>query len=579
MAKSDDPTPRPRESPIERLLKRNKETISLTSVLIGLAGFLFGVVTWGVTIWRENVKAEESRNETAAAEAKAQAANERAEALQAERDRLSASMTGIAALDIVTRYAQQLPGTAIKLDGVRIASTTAVEFAPNYATNLKNFELDFTAINALEALARTLVSAQPDETTARDQFIANYVAPILLARCQAEDPTDAAGALAVCAYLLNSDGLLQRTQERVAKDAFRSAVEGAFRGRRFMMVDFQSKAPDFSGLYLDGSEFVKTRFAIGTGFRGTRADTSTFDDAEFDGVDLTGFLARQSGGRSARFANATFRNCRQFEGADFNGAWFAGARMYNCRVKDASLAGCNCAALTNVEDEAATELVFSTVNLTGTSFATSTLRQAKFRGCVLDRTMVETADWSDVEVSGGSARHARFGISSVGTTRFDGVDLTAADFGACDIEENTFRNCEIDWARISAGATAFLARINIQTPEHVRLRDTSNLAVLVKPFQHPADAPVPNPPRYVYDGHISLSDSNKIEVSASVPSIFLGRLIDLEDLELQELGLNPQKVPKVANDGSPSSRGARRLEDMRAELEASPAWSLRVPPE
>lgn len=504
-------------STVEKRLRTQKETIALGFAVLGLCAGLVGWVYGGI-----QTRIEEEKNIRLAAEKK-EADNKIAQ--------LQLSNSSIAALEIVTRYANELPGTAtvfrqvqnkdkdgnvvigpdlpeekmssqaaILRFGTNLDKSKGFDSQPNAVVKQIELTLDTTAISGMNNLATILAKTQP---TKEDQLnrIDNYILPILFARCNSTDPTEAGGALSSISHIVhimrlpppaststaqsstqlanNASTEEAKTRKTPAKNATSQPAGNISSGSGSAMqepvalnsiynLSVSSKAQVakvFAGGFFNNVSFEKVDSDFHSfNFRGATFSHSRLANANFSGADLSGALL--SGGylKNCDFANAhmqvvvanrktdlsgaTFEECKSFRDCNLTGLVMKGVKLRSCNLRDAIL---------NEVEFSDTEIDDTYLGFTGNKkgdFHPKQIAKAKFASAQFENARFrENFEFQEVETKASERvglsekdrkLYLRFSNCELRGVGFKDSVLRSTLFEDCDLEKAAFNTAKID---------------------------------------------------------------------------------------------------------------------------------------
>lgn len=587
----------PERGRLETFLTQHREIITFSSVAVAILAFVFTVYQHGRTVRADRDK--EVRDQAmAAAKDKYDSEIRR---LETEKAQLERRNNIISTLDIVSRNADNLAGTATlsspENNEKKISSNVAVmRYAPDFA-QVSTFEVDVQAVEGLNALSRVLVRnmARDEET----DFTTSYIAPVIIAKCQSQDPAEAAGALVVCGQIFNGSGLLDELRSELNRqntlpkssrqggsgpstpkaDTLATTsgygpqevigwLERVFKERNYSKVDFGGLECDFSTFNFARANFRNTRFSNSTKFNKAVLSGADFSDvARMEDAELTE-VKGDSDARPVNFTGALVVKCKKWDKAVLNKALFDRVTLTECDVHDADLRGTKFRKAkrgaedvsANIERCAFTNCNFAAMMIDSPNDIIGRMLQesrTEFVDCIMSNTSFEKCDLSRVVMSGkihctvrgGVAKRATFGAGLDPKSLFIGVDLSGADFGETSITGEMFaRGCRVDWMIVSDGSASFVNEIVDKTSGggagddseigRVKMADGSVL-ILVRKFVPPKENPPMNPPKYSYAGVLNVVNG-RFQKNVS-PDALYAAVSSLDDDEREERGL-PSRI-------------------------------------
>ncbi|MCB1065019.1 MAG: pentapeptide repeat-containing protein [Verrucomicrobiae bacterium] len=510
----------------EGFFNRHKETattsIGIAGLIIGIVGLIFGIVQWRSA---SNIANENTR-------------------LASENNKLESSNNVIAALDIVSRYAAELSGTALTQADARISSSDAVTLhAPVFSPAIKNFELDLTAIKGLTALTDILVSGKSNEETG--EFINSYIAPILFAKAQSGDPTEATASLIAAAHCFRDKEIRQRAIDS-------GALGTDFQSGAFLMVDMKNLAPDLSKFDLDRSNWTDSQIKrvklVGSTARGATFKGSNFLLVDFSSGDFTS----ASESEPTIFDQATFTDCTSFSGSRFSNGSFRNATFVDCKIQNASFDESVFVGAKNFVGDGEPRLFeVDSSNFYNVDFANAQFKNARFDNSRFEGALFAASVFEKTVFNKCNFTNAEFPMSDLSTVALKECNLVGSDLGTSIISVTTFDNCRLDWARLPSSVSDMFGSIKAK----VSLSDDS-LAIVVTAITPP---PPSGEPKYLLKGVVTTKDGRVYDELGGSAKVF-DRLSDLSSQQLEQIGLTPEK---------------KEQESMRAELALR--WSLAIP--
>jgi len=361
--------------------------------------------------------------------------------------------------------------TLPRIDSQRaISSFRDPDHVDNYSEQVESFELDLAAIQSLSSLVDVLFKASSESGTEtsnnQQQFIIDYVAPLLGAKAKSPDPTESAASILLLAHLIKNDS-------RTKLDGSRKYSFNDCRFNELQFIDpFSTEkiSTNFSQFSFLRGRFSATTFNNPVNFADSDLTEAKFDRVSFqDGTNFAGAFSNFTGQQkySVTFAGATFKQCdfflegpeKQIKKASFPYGNFQEAHFFGKTVKSLDAPNSNFDAITNIRSVPARTkdtpptitnipVIFDSCNFTESTFNDAPLAGATFKDCTLTKGNFSTARLTDVAFINGDASSATFGNNDkTSATSFSGTNLKRAYFQeGFTLRNSTFQSCPADWA-------------------------------------------------------------------------------------------------------------------------------------
>ncbi|MCY2993426.1 MAG: pentapeptide repeat-containing protein [Planctomycetota bacterium] len=547
-----------------------------------VATFVFGVSTW----YFASVAYRLNQEATAMQKAKEQSDQETAkkdEQLKRLMKAAADSNNIIAALEIISKQTLDLPGEAAlaAADSTAPAAGPAVSPAPDLRMGsreavakygavvgnerfkgVKKFDLNHAAIQSIVVLSKRLdgklVSTGADDTITKDtasstdtqakvDFVGRYVAPILFAKCQSDDPTVAAGALGALATILTNTHrselrLLPTNSPKMAgAEGSLREFQGSLKGRIFAKVDFKTlrlnladlglTKADFSWANLDEPDFTRAEIS-GANFYNAKLVAATFTNAD----------ASQS---PVNFSGVEFKNCRAFSDVVWPDVKFCGSVFLDCLVGPTQdlkgeNAGLSRADFTNAQIKGGGQgkpSEFLKLRLAKATFKAATLINCRFTNCNLEEAQFAARDLNSVRFQECDIRCAKFASETVGGVSFPDSDLTGSDFSQQNpVARFDFTGAIMDWVRLPEAWAPTAKLNNTDCPlKGIRLGKSSRILLVGPPATDRTCIYVTSITRAEDGAPFQRTDSSKDEFLKNVHKWFLDELNEKTEIKKKDV--------------------------------------------
>jgi uncharacterized protein YjbI with pentapeptide repeats len=365
----------------------------------------------------------------------------------------------LSASQIFSREAGKLKGWGLNGEDQRIEAND-----PAYRSAVK-YQLDFAAINSLQATVEGTETLTVSIDADGEDFRSQFVAPILIAKCQSTDPGIAGSAMVATANLLQDKHRewLRDPANRLGR--FRTAFSTSI----FSKVQFTGpERINFTHLPFAAANFSGATFH-NVNFDGATLHGSVFKDATFKAVSFANVnpkmaepseassdaagTAEDIGNATSEvmkptvFTDAVFDTCSGFVGSDFTECNFDGAALTDVQIGklpvkkgdscQAANSSIECSAnfsgtfwrLSKKAPASLTRCSFNFCNLRGAFFTGGNLSGVEFSGSDLFSADFANATVKNAEaIETASLRNTRFSDCCLCKAKFDGATLNDVSF-------------------------------------------------------------------------------------------------------------------------------------------------------
>ena len=330
---------------LEGFLRRNRQTITLLSVILTVVGLGWTFYQTSRE-WRDSeIKAAEEKAEKALASI----AGERQDAKEKEKLRLE--QIHRKDLKLLQTQIANLETSNNVINTIEVISRFSENLAaPDEPVDNEAQNINLPAFQSLKSLSTALLSASAKgKGSNKEKFVkaGRHICRILFAKCQHKEPSIAAAALATSGHVLNTCKMagLSETEDDGKKldETFASEQNSAFRGGGFQGINFLTVRPYLNLFNLDDCRFQDSIFPLGIDLESASLGNANFSNATLTDANFTNVKSP----RPAVFSGATFNKCQSFDGANLRSANFDKAIFSHCKI--GGKVNLSNATLTNLE--------------------------------------------------------------------------------------------------------------------------------------------------------------------------------------------------------------------------------------